>query len=75
MTAILVIFFVLVYILSICGMIHIYSERDIDICFWGFVLALIPVVNTIVFIVIYDDWDGIKNFFSLKKFINDLKDS
>ena len=56
-------------------MIHIYSERDIDICFWGFVLVLFPFVNTIVFLILYDDWEGIKNFFSLKRFINDLKDS
>ena len=75
MSAILVIFFVIVYILSIFGMVHIYSERDIDICFWGFVVALIPFVNTIVFLILYDDWDGIKDFFSLKKFINNLKDS
>ena len=75
MPAILFIFFVLVYILSIVGMIHLYDKKDVDICFWGFVLALIPVVNTIVFIVINDDWYGFKNFFSLKRFINDLKNS
>lgn len=75
MGVMLFLFVVIVYIISICGMIHIYSERNIDICFWGFVLALFPFVNTIVFLILYDDWEGIKNFFSLKKFINDLKDS
>lgn len=75
MAGILFIFFMLVYILSIVGMVHIYVERNMDICFWGFILALFPLVNTIAFIVLYDDWESIKDFFSLKGFINDLKDS
>ncbi len=75
MAAILFIFFMLVYILSIVGMSHIYAERDINICFWGVVLILLPLVNTIAFIVLYDDWEGIKDFFSLRGFINDLKNS
>lgn len=73
MAGILFIFFMLVYILSIFGMVHIYAERDMDICFWGFILALFPVVNTIVFIILYDDWEGIKDFFSIKRFIDELK--
>ena len=71
--ALLTIIFIVVYFLSILGMIRIYVEKELDICFWGFVLALLPIVNTIIFIIFFDNWDIIKNFFSLKKFFNELK--
>ena len=73
MSVLLTIFCFVVYFLSIFGVIYVYGERDMSVTFWSFVFILIPFVNTIIFIILFDDWDVVKDFFSLKRFFNELK--
>ena len=70
--AILIILAIIIYIASLTAMAFMYEEKDINLSFWSFICIVLPIVNTVAFCLLNNNWAKVKEFFSLKKFIDDI---
>ena len=68
---ILVTIFLIIYIFSVCGLVHAYGERMIEPTFWTILLLITPIANTYAAIRM-NKMGKIKEFFSWRKFIEDI---
>ena len=69
----LIVAMVIVYMVSFISMACMYDEKNIEFSFWSFVCLFVPIINTIAWIKLNDGGGKLKKFFSLDKFINDVK--
>lgn len=70
--AILIILAIIIYIASLTAMALMYEEKNIGLSFWSFICIFVPVVNTVAYCLFGHNWAKVKEFFSLKKFIDEI---
>ena len=69
---------IIIYVASVFGLTNYYGEHDVTPNLWSITSVFLPIVNTIVavyIIVINKKYSGIKRFFSLREYLNDLKNN
>lgn len=63
---------IIVYIVSVVSLAVLYGEKDMNVTFWHILFLITPIINTIIVILYKDNWEKVKEFFSLKIFFDDL---
>ena len=63
---------IVVYIVSIISLAVRYAEKNMNVTFWHILFLVTPIINTIIVILYKDNWENVKEFFSLKIFFDDL---
>lgn len=67
----------IIYTISVLALPMFFGEHGVSFTIWSLLAVLTPIVNTVLcicFIIKDIDTEKFKNFCSLERFLNDMKD-